>query len=227
MTENLLMIYQALPYLLKGSLITIGLVGGALFLGFIIGIPMAVGQVYGSRFVANLIFFYVWFFRGLPVLVLLFLFYFGLFSLLGLNLPAFTAAILVLGLRSAAYQSQIFRGSIQSLGEGQMLAARSLGMKKSEAILYIILPQALRISIPGWSNEYAILLKDSAITYAIGVMEILTRANFIATRTYKPMPIFLTCAVIFIILTYGGVKILDLLENKMRIPGYGERRSEI
>jgi len=227
MNENLALIYQSLPYLLKGCTITIGLVGGALCLGFVIGVPMAVGQVYGNKYLSGLISLYVWFFRGLPVLVLLFLFYFGLFSLLGLNLPAFTAAILVLGLRSAAYQSQIFRGSIQSLGEGQMLAARSLGMKKSEAILYIILPQALRISIPGWSNEYAILLKDSAITYAIGVMEILTRANFIATRTYKPMPIFLTCAVIFIILTYGGVKILDLLENKVRIPGYGERRVEI
>ena len=227
MNENLALIYQSLPYLLKGCTITIGLVGGALGLGFVIGVPMAVGQVYGNKYLSGLISLYVWFFRGLPVLVLLFLFYFGLFSLLGLNLPAFTAAILVLGLRSAAYQSQIFRGSIQSLGEGQMLAARSLGMKKSEAILYIILPQALRISIPGWSNEYAILLKDSAITYAIGVMEILTRANFIATRTYKPMPIFLACAVIFIILTYGGVKILDLLENKVRIPGYGERRSEI
>lgn len=227
MNENLALIYQSLPYLLKGCTITIGLVGGALGLGFIMGVPMAVGQVYGNKYLSGLISLYVWFFRGLPVLVLLFLFYFGLFSLLGLNLPAFTAAILVLGLRSAAYQSQIFRGSIQSLGEGQMLAARSLGMKKSEAILYIILPQALRISIPGWSNEYAILLKDSAITYAIGVIEILTRANFIATRTYKPMPIFLACAVIFIILTYGGVKILDLLENKVRIPGYGERRSEI
>ena len=108
-----------------------------------------------------------------------------------------------------------------------MLAARSLGMKRSEAILYIILPQALRISIPGWSNEYASLVKDSVITYAIGVMEILTRANFIASRTYNSMPIFLTVAVIFIILTYGGVKILDLLENKVRIPGYRERRSEI
>jgi len=222
MNENLALIYQSLPYLLKGCTITIGLVGGALGLGLVIGIPMAVGHVYGNKYISGLISLYVWFFRGLPVLVLLFLFYFGLFSLLGLNLSAFTSAILVLGLRSAAYQSQIFRGSIQSLGEGQMLAARSLGMKKSEAILYIILPQALRISIPGWSNEYAILLKDSAITYAIGVMEILTRANFIATRTYKPMPIFLTCAVIFIILTYGGVKILDLLENKVRIPGYGE-----
>jgi len=226
MNENFMVIYQALPYMLKGSLITIGLVGGALGLGLIIGIPMAIGQVYGNKYISGIISLYVWFFRGLPVLVLLFLFYFGLFSLLGFNLSAFTAAILVLGLRSSAYQSQIFRGSIQSIGEGQMLAALSLGMKKYKAILYIILPQALRISIPGWSNEYAILLKDSAITYAIGVMEILTRANFVATRTYKPMPIFLSCAVIFIILTYGGVKILALLENKVKIPGYGER-SEI
>ena len=227
MAENFLMIFQALPYLLRGSLVTIGLVGGALFLGFVMGIPMAVGQVYGNKYISGLISLYVWFFRGLPVLVLLFLFYFGLFSLLGLNLSAFTSAILVLGLRSAAYQSQIFRGSIQSLGEGQMLAARSLGMSKIQAIWNIILPQALRISIPGWSNEYAILLKDSAITYAIGVMEILTRANFIATRTYKPMPIFLTCAVIFIILTYGGVKVLNLLEKKVRIPGYTYGRREI
>ncbi|MCK5768533.1 MAG: amino acid ABC transporter permease [Candidatus Atribacteria bacterium] len=224
MNENLAVIYQSFPYLIRGVMITIGLVTGALGLGFVMGIPMAVGQVYGNKYISRIISFYVWFFRGLPVLVLLFLFYFGLFSLLGFNLSAFTAAILVLGLRSAAYQSQIFRGSIQSISEGQMLAARSLGMKKYEAILNIILPQALRISIPGWSNEYAILLKDSAVTYAIGVMEILTRANFVATRTYRPMPIFLTCAVIFIVLTYGGVKLLDLLENKVKIPGYGEER---
>src|SRR5665648_916055 len=127
MAENFLPIYEALPYLLRGSLVTIGLVGGALSLGLILGIPMAIGQAYGNKYVAGLISFYVWFFRGLPVLVLLFLFYFGLFAVLGLDLSAFTAAILVLGLRSAAYQSQIFRGSIQSLGEGQMLAARSLG----------------------------------------------------------------------------------------------------
>jgi len=224
MNENLAVIYQSFPYLIRGVIITVGLVTGALGLGFALGIPMAVGQVYGNKYISGIISFYVWFFRGLPVLVLLFLFYFGLFSLLGFNLSAFTAAILVLGLRSAAYQSQIFRGSIQSISEGQMLAARSLGMKKYEAILNIILPQALRISIPGWSNEYAILLKDSAVTYAIGVMEILTRANFVATRTYRPMPIFLTCAVIFIVLTYSGVKLLDLLENKVKIPGYGEER---
>ncbi|NCO23769.1 MAG: polar amino acid ABC transporter permease [Candidatus Infernicultor aquiphilus] len=227
MTENLLLIYQSLPYLLKGSIVTLKLIGGALGLGFIIGIPMAIGQVYGNKYIAGLISFYVWFFRGIPVLVLLFLFYFGLFMFLGFNLTALTAAILVLGFRSAAYQSQIFRGSIQSIGEGQMLAARSLGMSKIQAIWNIILPQTLRISIPGWSNEYSIILKDSAVTYAIGLIEIITRGSFIAVRTYKPMPIYLTCAVIFLILTYGGVKVLDLLENKVKIPGYGERRGEI
>ncbi|OIP67433.1 MAG: polar amino acid ABC transporter permease [Candidatus Infernicultor aquiphilus] len=227
MTENLLLIYQSLPYLLKGSIVTLKLIGGALGLGFIIGIPMAIGQVYGNKYIAGLISFYVWFFRGIPVLVLLFLFYFGLFMFLGFNLTALTAAILVLGFRSAAYQSQIFRGSIQSIGEGQMLAARSLGMSKIQAIWNIILPQTLRISIPGWSNEYSIILKDSAVTYAIGLIEIITRGSFIAVRTYKPMPIYLTCAAIFLILTYGGVKVLDLLENKVKIPGYGERRGEI
>ncbi|HNR65497.1 MAG TPA: amino acid ABC transporter permease [Atribacterota bacterium] len=222
--KNILLIYQSIPFLLRGLVVTIGLVGGALGLGFILGIPMAIGQVYGNKYISGLISIYVWFFRGLPVLVLLFLFYFGLFILFNLNLSEFTSAVLVLGLISAAYQSQIFRGSIKSVGEGQMLAAISLGIKKYDAILSIILPQALRISIPGWSNEYAILLKDSAIAYAIGVMEVLTRAQFVATRTYKPLPIFFISAIIFIILTYGGVKLLALLEKKVRIPGYGEER---
>ena len=180
-SKNILLIYQTLPYLLQGLSITLALVGGALGLGFIIGIPMAIGQVYGNKFIAGLISVYVWFFRGLPVLVLLFLFYFGLFNLLQLSLSAFTSAILVLGLISAAYQSQIFRGSIKSIGEGQMLAALSLGIKKYDAIFSIILPQALRISIPGWSNEL-LFTKDSAIAYAIGVMEILTRAQLLYRR---------------------------------------------
>lgn len=220
MMKDLIMIYQVLPYLLKGSIVTIGLIAGALGLGFVIGILMAVEQIYGSKPISKIASLYIWFFRGVPILVLLFLFYFGLFSLINLNLSAFTAGVLVLGLRSAAYQSQIFRGSIQSLGSGQMQAARSIGMSRFKAIWYIILPQALRISIPGWSNEYATILKDSAVTYAIGVVEILTRASFIATKNFKTMPVYLTCAVIFIILTYGGAKLLHLLEKRVRIHGY-------
>lgn len=218
--SGLIVIYQALPFLLQGIVTTLSLVLSALFLGLVIGIPLAVGQVYGSSILKKIISLYIWFFRGLPILVLLFLFYYGLFTMIDLNLSAFLAAVLVLGLRSSAYQSQIFRGSIQSLGEGQIMAAYSLGMSKSKAIWNIILPQALRISIPGWSNEYPAMLTESAITYAIGVTEVLTRGSFIASRTYQPMPIYLTCAVIFLFLSYLGMKALHILEGKLRIPGF-------
>ena len=224
MMENLLVVYQALPYFLKGTIVSIEIVIGGLALGLILGIPLAIGEVYGNRFTANLVAAYVAFFRGIPFVVLLFLFYLGIFPSLGIRMSGLTATILIIGLRDAAYQSQLFRGSIKSIGEGQMLAAQSLGIKKYDAILSIILPQALRISIPGWSNLYSIMLKNSAIAYSIGVMELLTRASFVSSRTFKPMPVYLSCAVIFIILTYGGVKLLSLLEKKVSIPGYGEER---
>lgn len=220
MTESLIAIADALPYLLKGSLTTIALVLGALALGFVIGIVLAVIQVYGPAWPRRVVWLYVWFFRGVPLLVLLFLFYFGLFTLLDINLSAFSAAVLVLGLISSAYQSQIFRGAILSLPEGQLRAARALGMSDSKAILYIILPQALRLSIPGWSNEYSIVLKDSAVAYALGVTEIMARAHFVASRTYEHLPLYFTAGLMFLVLTYLGVKGLRLLEKKARIPGY-------
>jgi polar amino acid transport system permease protein len=163
---------------------------------------------------------YVWFFRGVPLLVLLFLFYFGLCTALGLNFSAFTVAIVVLGLISAAYQSQIFRGAILSLPEGQLRAARALGMSDFQAISAIVLPQALRLSIPGWSNEYSIILKDSAVTYALGVAEIMARAHFVATRTYQQLPLYLTAGIIFLVLTWIGTRALRELEERVRIPGY-------
>ncbi len=221
MTQYLTAVEDALPYLLTGSLVTIVLVLGAMALGLVLGVILALVQVYGNSGVRKIAWAYVWFFRGVPLLVLLFLFYFGLFSLAGINISAFTAAVIVLGLISAAYQSQIFRSGILSLPEGQFKAARALGMSDPKAILFIILPQALRLSIPGWSNEYSVVLKDSAVAYAVGVAEVMARAHFVASRTYQHLPLYFTAGVIFLILTYLGVKALRLLEEKMRIPGYG------
>jgi polar amino acid transport system permease protein len=182
---------------------------------------MAVGQVYGNRCVRFLVGLYVWFFRGVPILVLLFLFYFGLFNTLGLNLTGLAAATLVLGMTSAAYQSQIFRGSIQSLSKGQLKAALALGMSEPMAIRNIILPQALRLSIPGWSNEYSIILKDSALAFVLGTSEIMARTHFVASRTYKHLPLYLTAAILYFILTWIGVRALRRLEAKVRIKGFG------
>jgi polar amino acid transport system permease protein len=220
MPEGLTAVINAFPYMLQGALVTLAVVVGAMALGLMLGIPLAAGNVYGGRWIRRLVGFYVWFFRGVPLLVLLFLFYFGLFSILNINLSAFTVAVFVLGLISAAYQSQIFRGAILSLPEGQMKAARAIGMSDIKAILFVILPQALRLSIPGWSNEYSIVLKDSAVTYALGVAEIMARTHFVATRTYQHLPLYIAAGFIYLILTYAGTRGLRLLENKFRIPGY-------
>jgi polar amino acid transport system permease protein len=220
MPEGLTAVINAFPYMLQGALVTLAVVVGAMALGLMLGIPLAAGNVYGGRWIRRLVGFYVWFFRGVPLLVLLFLFYFGLFSILNINLSAFTVAVFVLGLISAAYQSQIFRGAILSLPEGQMKAARAIGMSDIKAILFVILPQALRLSIPGWSNEYSIVLKDSAVTYALGVAEIMARTHFVATRTYQHLPLYIAAGLIYLMLTYAGTRCLRLLEDRFLIPGY-------
>ena len=233
MMEGLVAIKNALPYMLQGCGVTIAIVCGAMSIGLTAGVPMAVAQVYGKKPLATLTGIYVWFFRGVPVLVLLFLFYFGLFGFIEqrlntlfsirINLSPFLAACLVLGAVSAAYQSQIFRGAITCLPEGQFKAARALGMSDFKAITSIILPQALRISIPAWSNEFSIVLKDSAVAFVLGTAEIMARTHFIASRTYQHLPLYLTAAVLYFIVTWLGVKALLKLEQKTRIPGYAHQ----
>ena len=189
-------IIEAFPYILEGTLVTIILVAGALSLGFILGVPMAVAQVYAPKPASMLVGAYVWFFRGVPVLLLLFLFYYGLFGLIGLDIGTIGASCMVLGMTSAAYQSQIFRGAILSLPSGQLKAGRALGMTDMQTIGSIIIPQALRLSIPGWSNEYSILLKDSAMCFALGPPGIMALTHFVASRTYERLPLSKTAGVI-------------------------------
>jgi polar amino acid transport system permease protein len=205
-----------------------------MLLGLAMGIPMAVAQVYGGPLARRSVGLYVWFFRGVPILVLLYLFYFGLvyqlnpleFTLFGVaysvsvDLSPFTASCIVLGLTSAAYQSQIFRGAVNALPGGQLKAARALGMKDSSAIMHIILPQALRLSIPAWSNEYSILLKDSALVSVLGAMELMSRSKAIATSTAEYTAFYLTAALLYFIITFVGVRALRYAEKCVRIPGY-------
>ena len=221
-------VHDALPYMLGGVVWTVGLIVGAMLLGLALGVPLSVLQVYGPKPVRRAVSIYVWLFRGIPILVQMYIFYFGILSwlstlpgLTGLGLDGpFVAAVLVLGLTSSAYQSQIFRGAIQSLPPGQLKAARALGMTDAQAIRTIILPQALRLSIPAWSNEYSILLKDSALAFTIGVVEIMARMRSIASTTHEPVSMAFVAGIIFFALTWVGVKALNMLENKVRIAGY-------
>nr|WP_320009890.1 amino acid ABC transporter permease [uncultured Desulfobulbus sp.] len=220
MPDFVSVILDSLPYLLLGSLNTAGIVVAAMLLGLVLGVGLAVGLVYGNRPIRWLFGLYVWFFRGVPVLVLLFLFYFGLFTFLNLPINAFFAMAVVLGMTTGAYQANIFKGAMLSLPRGQFNAASALGMTNAQAIRSIILPQILRISIPAWSNEYSIILKDSALAFVIGAPEIMARTQFVASRTYQHLPLYITAGLLYFLLTWLGVKGLRQLERRVRIPGY-------
>ncbi|MFO7750105.1 MAG: amino acid ABC transporter permease [Desulfobacteraceae bacterium] len=223
MLEIFLTIKDALPFLVKGSLATVIIVIGAMGLGLVLGLCMAAGMVYGNRLFKTVCGLYIWFFQGVPALVLLFLFYFGLFNYLGFNFGAVTVATIVLGLITAAYQANIFRGAMLSVPQGQFRAANALGMSNVQVILFIILPQVLRVSIPAWSNEFSIVLKDSALAFVIGAPEIMARTQFVASRTYQHLPLYITAGLIYFLLTWTGLKGLRKLENRVRVPGYSHQ----
>jgi polar amino acid transport system permease protein len=211
---------ESLPSLFDGLGVTLLLTAFSIILGTIVGILLATGRSYSARLIATLILIYEKVLRGIPLLVLLFLIYFGL-PQIGINLDAFTAAVLSLGLRSSAYQAQIYRGAINSIPEGQIDAAYSLGMNKLKAIRHIIIPQMLRLSIPGWSNEFTILLKDTSITFGIGVIELMRQGRYIQVRDPSVvLLVYLLIALIFFILVFSANYILRYVEKRYQMAGY-------
>jgi len=158
--------WSILPALLRGTVVTLEITGISISIGFILGILLALGRIYGNKSIYIVATTYVEVIRGTPLLTQLFLLYFGLPSI-GIMLSPFLAAIIGMGLNSGAYQAEYFRGAIQAVKSGQMMAARSVGMNKFKAVRYIILPQMLRIVIPSWSNELIYLVKYSSLAYMI------------------------------------------------------------
>jgi len=136
-------------------------------------------------------------------------------------LTPLSAALLGLSLNSGAYQAEYLRGAIQSIPSGQMIAARTLGMNRLKSIQNIILPQALRISIPAWSNELIYLLKYTSIAYIIQVRELTAEGKFIAADTFRFIEIFVIIALIYLISTVLFTGIIDKIEKKLSIPGIG------
>ena len=169
------MVQNFVGYIADGTAITLGVTLVALPMGLTIGLALALVYISGGRLASRLSAVYSTVLRGIPPVVLLFILFFIISG--SVNLSPFWAGSLSLGIISSAYQLEIFRGAVLSIGGSQMMAARAIGMPRFQAVRYIILPQALRLAIPPWSNEAAIVLKDSSLVYALGVPEILRRAQ--------------------------------------------------
>lgn len=207
-----------LPPLIEGVLVTIKLIILSIPSGLILGILIAVGRVYGNKFISSLCAIYTIFFRGTPLLVQLFIIYYALPSI-GIFFSPFMAAVTGFILCSGAYHSEYIRGAIQSIKTGQMMAAEALGMSRIKAVLYIILPQALRRAIPGCSNEIIYLIKYSSLAFMVTCVELTGAGKIIATRHFRYTEVFLVVGIIYLLVVSIVTKFLNILEKKLRIPG--------
>lgn len=214
MSDNAAVI-KSIPYLLQGVQTTLSITALALGLGAVIGLALALSRVYGGGLLRRFAVLYGRIMRSLPLLVILFmLFYMGSGVV---EVTEYSAVVWALALHSAAYQSEIFRGALQSVKKGQMEAAVALGMSRIQGVFWVILPQAIRKAIPYWANEASIVLKDSSLAYILGIVELMRRGEYISARTTKPLLTYTLVGVIYFILTFTFSKIMSAAEKRFQV----------
>ena len=205
-----LMIDSFWPLLRAGLLFTVPLTLITFVGGIALGFLLALGRLYGPKPLVALVRFYVWLIRGTPLLVQLFLIFYGLPSA-GITLDAFTAAVIGFTLNVGAYTSEVIRATLDAVPKGQWEAAYSIGMNWFQAMRRIVLPQAARIAVPPLSNTFISLVKDTSLAAAVTVPELFQAAQRIAAATYEPLILYIETAVIYLLFS----SVLSALQNKL------------
>jgi len=212
---------QLIPALNRGLFMSIKLIIPSGLIGLILGIVIGTLRTFGHAAVRKIANAYTNIFRGTPLLVQLFLLYFGLPNL-GIYLDAYTAAVIGFILCSAAYHSEYIRGSLLSIKKGQFLAAQSMGFSTFKTMCNIIVPQAVRRALPGCGNEIIYLIKYSSLAYIITCIELTGEGKIIATRTFRFTEVFLVIGFYYLVLVTMASFVLQKLEKKLKIPGFGK-----
>ncbi len=218
-------ILQALPKLWQGTLLTLELVGISCIAGLLLAIPMGVARASRQWYVRAFPYGYIFLFRGTPLLVQLFLVYYGLAQFEAVRKgplwpylrDPFWCAIITMTLHTTAYIAEIVRGAIQSVPAGEIEAARSLGMSRWQTLLYIILPRAIRIGLPAYSNEVILMVKGSALASTITLLDLTGMARTIIARTYLPVEIFFAAGAMYLLISFVLVQGFRLLEKILRV----------
>lgn len=214
-----------LPKLAQGATLTLELVAIAVIAGLLLAIPLGIARSSKRWYVRSLPYAYIFFFRGTPLLVQLFLVYYGLAQFDAVRESAlwpylrdpFWCATVTMTLHTAAYIAEILRGAIQAIPPGEIEAARALGMSRPKAMFYIILPRAARIGLPAYSNEVILMLKASALASTVTLLELTGMARTIIARTYLPVEIFFAAGVFYLVMAYVLVRGFKLLERWLRV----------
>lgn len=207
-------VWTALPFLLKGLLVTLLLTVAGSALALALGQLLALGRLSPHRWIRVPCAAYIDFMRGTPLLVQLFAIYFGA-PQLGLDIPPITAGILGLGLNGSAYIAETFRAGIQSIPAGQFDAARSIGMSEWLVWTRVILPQAYRVSLPPLTGSIVALLKDTSLVSTITVVELTRQAQTAIGSSFRALELYAAAAVLYFIATYPMLRLADRLERKL------------
>jgi polar amino acid transport system substrate-binding protein len=205
-----------LPSLLRASVVTIVLSCLSMGLAVIVGVSIATGRVYGPRVLRAALVGYVELMRGTPILLQLFVLYYGLAA--AIRLPAFAAALLGLALNYAAYESEIYRAALEAVPAGQLEAARAFGMGAGQVFSRILLPQMIRHALPGFGNNWLVLLKATALLSIIGLNDMVFRADQAGGSTHRPFTFLFAVALIYLALTTVSVLTLRWAERRADRP---------
>ena len=215
------LIWRSLPQLLHGAMLSVQLVVVSGVIGLMIAVPLALGRISENPLIRTGPYAYIFFFRGTPLLVQLFLVYYGLGQFEAVRNSAlwpilrepYWCAVITMAMHTGGYIAEILRGALQAVPVGEIEAARALGMSKGKVIRRIMLPRAARIALPAYGNEVILMLKGSALASTITLLDLTGMARTIIARTYDPVSIFLAAGVIYLGISYVMVRGFRLLER--------------
>lgn len=205
-----------IPMFQSGLAVTCEITAVALVIAFALGALIAVGKVLPCRPLRAVLGFYTSVFRGVPLIVLLFLVYFATPQLTGYKIDMFTASVLTLGLNGSATVSETLRGGIEGVDAGQYDAARSIGLPYSKMMRLIVIPDALRSVAPALVNEVITVLKSSSLVATIGLMDMMRAAQSVQALTYRAFEPFLAVAVVYYLIVMALVAVSRRLERRLR-----------
>jgi His/Glu/Gln/Arg/opine family amino acid ABC transporter permease subunit len=213
---NVDVIKNGLPFLLKGAVITFEISILAILIGTALGFVLSMMRLSHIGFVQKIAFVYIWLFRGLPLLIILFLFYYAAPSL-GITLTAFQAGLLGMSLNAAAYKAEIIRSGMLAVQKGQIEAAEAIGMNPFQIMFRIRIPQMIRLIIPPYINNSVVLLKESAQVSVITVPDLMLNAQTQYSSTYLPMETLGVAAVLYLIMTSSLMLVQTWSEKKLKV----------
>ena len=213
-----------LPSLMQGLWVSVLLILPSAICGLGLGVAVGTVRVYGSPAAKTLVQVYVMIFRGFPLIIQLYIWYFGL-ARIGLFLSPYAASVIGFSLCSAAYHSEYIRGALISIRNGQTAAAMALGFTRFQTIVSIILPQAMRRAMPGCGNEIVYLIKYSSLAYMVTCIELTGKGKILASASFKYIEVFTVVGGFYLLLVSVASWLLKYLETRWAIPGFERHKS--